>query len=346
MMSRNLTEFQRNVIVILRNNGKSWTEIAREMREKYSKTVTKRGMQYLWKKYLNTGSVRDKIRKGRPTIVSPQASRAITRICKANRLLSVHNITHTYNTSAVQNVSVSTVQKIMKKYGFRSYSAMKKPYLKLHQRLRRVFWATTYSAWGADKWRDVVFSDECIFQSYSSSNKLLIRRTSLERNNAAFIQPVMRHGPHIHVWGCFNSNGVGLLKRINGNMNAEKYQKDILHDIDIVGKCLVFPKAAFVFQHDLAPPHKAKSTQAYLKNKNIEILPWPGNSPDLNPIENIWGILKRKVRPIQHKSAEELWNEVQSEWYKLSRNLCQKIVNSMPTRLELVKTSKGHPIKY
>ena len=118
MMSRNLTELQRNVIVILRNNGKSWTEIAREMREKYSKTVTKRGMQYLWKKYLKTGSVWDKMRKGRPTIVSPQASRAITRICKANRLLSVHNITHTYNTSAVQNVSFSTVQKILKCMAF------------------------------------------------------------------------------------------------------------------------------------------------------------------------------------------------------------------------------------
>lgn len=345
-MSRNLTEFQRNVIVILRNNGKSWTEIAHELREKYSKTVTKRGMQNLWKKYKETGSVRDKIRKGRPIIVSPQASRAITRICKANRFLSVKNITHTYNTDDVQNISASTVQKILQKYGLRSFSAKKKPYLKLHQRVRRVSWARTYSTWDADKWGDVVFSDECIFQSYSSSGKLLIRRTSLENCNPTFIQPVMRHGPKVHVWGCFNSNGVGLLKRINGNMNAEKYQKEILHDIDIVGKCLVFPKPAFVFQHDLAPPHKAKTTQAFLQNKNIDVLHWPGNSPDLNPIENIWGILKRRVRPMAHKSATELWNEVQSEWYKLSHNVCKKIVFSMPKRLELVKKSKGHPIKY
>lgn len=345
-MSRNLTEFQRNVIVILRNNGMLWTEIAREMLEKYSKTVTKRGMQYVWKKYVETGSVRDKMRSGRPTIVSPQASRAIRRICRANRFLAVHNITRMYNTSSVQNVSVSTVQKILNKYGFRSYAAINKPYLKMHHRIRRLSWAKTYSSWNSDKWGDVVFSDECFFQSYSSSNKLLIRRTALEKYNPVFNQPVMGHGPSIHVWGCFNSNGVGILKRINGNMNAERYEKEILHDIDIVGKCLVFPKAAFVFQHDLAPPHKANSTQAFLKNKNIDVLPWPGNSPDLNPIENIWGILKRQLRPMKHNSAQKLWNEVQSKWYNLSRHLCQKIVFSMPKRLELVKKSKGYPIKY
>lgn len=345
-MSRNLTEFQRHAVVVLRNNGNTWNEIARELLKKYNKTVTKRGMQYLWKKYLETGSVLDRMRNGRPTIVSPQASRAITRICKANRFASLPNITCMYNTSSVRNVSVSTVQKNLKKYGFRSYAAIKKPYLKMHQRLKRLSWAKTYSSWDADKWRDVVFSDECVFQSYSSSNKLLIRRTASEKSNPAFNHPVMGHGPSIHVWGCFNSNGVGLLKRIYVNMNAERYQKDILHDLDIVGKCLVFPKTTFVFQHDLAPPHKAKSTQAFLKNKNIEVLPWPGNSPDLNPIENIWGILKQQLSPMIYNSAEDLWNEVQRKWYQLSRNLCQKLVFSMPKRLQMVKKSIGYPIKY
>ena len=69
-MSRNLTEFPRNVIVVLRNNGNTWNEIARELLEKYSKTLTKLGMQYVWNKYLETGSIRDRMRTGRPNIVS------------------------------------------------------------------------------------------------------------------------------------------------------------------------------------------------------------------------------------------------------------------------------------
>ena len=69
-MNRNLSEFQRNAIVILRNSGKSWQEIAEELRKRYNKTVTKRGMQYLWKKYKETGTIRDKTRSGRPVIAN------------------------------------------------------------------------------------------------------------------------------------------------------------------------------------------------------------------------------------------------------------------------------------
>jgi len=345
-MNRNLSEFQRNAIVILRNSGKSWQEIAEELRERYNKTVTKRGMQYLWKKYKETGTIRDKTRSGRPVILSPQGSRVIERICKRNRLLSVKSITRMYNTDVVRHVSVSTVQKILIKYGLRSYTAVQKPFLKSSQRLRRVAWAKDYMTWDTAKWGAVVFSDECVIQSYSSIRKVKIRRTASERCNPTLIQPVMRHGPKIHVWGCLTSNGVGLLKRIKGNMNAEKYQNEVINDIDIVGKCLVFPEQAFIFQQDLAPPHKAKSTHDFFKNKNIDVLPWPGNSPDINPIENVWGILKRNLTSLQINSTEALWIAVQEEWYKLSPNLCKNLIYSMPKRLQMVNKAKGYPIKY
>ena len=61
-MYRNVSEFQQNLIVILRNCAKSWTEIAQKLRAKYNKMMTKWGMQYLWKKYLETNSVIDKMR--------------------------------------------------------------------------------------------------------------------------------------------------------------------------------------------------------------------------------------------------------------------------------------------
>jgi len=83
----------------------------------------------------------------------------------------------------------------------------------------------------------------------------MIRRTSKEKYNCTLTQSVMRHLPKIHVWGCFISQGVRLLKIIHGNKNAAKYQEEILHDAHIVGKYLVYPELAFIFQYDLAPPH-------------------------------------------------------------------------------------------
>jgi len=74
--------------------------------------------------------------------------------------------------------------------------------------------------------------------------------------------------------GCFSSNGVGLLKRVIGSMNAKKYQRDIINDIVTLGECLIFPWKEFIFKQDLAPPNRAKSTQKFLERKGVEI--WDG----------------------------------------------------------------------
>ena len=50
-----------------------------------------------------------------------------------------------------------------------------------------------------------------------------------------------------------------------------------------------------IFMHDGAPCRKTKVVTSYLKNEKVEVLPWPGNSPDLNPIENLWKTLKNKI---------------------------------------------------
>ena len=59
-----------------------------------------------------------------------------------------------------------------------------------------------------------------------------------------------------------------------------------------MGQCLVFPVKEFIFQYDMAPLYRSVSTIAFLANKNVPVLDWLGNSPDANPIENLWHIMK------------------------------------------------------
>ena len=68
----------------------------------------------------------------------------------------------------------------------------------------------------------------------------------------------------------------------------------IINDIDIVARCLVFPEKNFVFQQNLVPVHWALSNCNYFKSKNIQLLYWPGNSPDVKSIESMWAYLKRQ----------------------------------------------------
>ncbi len=76
----------------------------------------------------------------------------------------------------------------------------------------------------------------------------------------------------------------------------------------------LYGDADFIFQQDLAPAHIDKATSTWFKDHGIPVLNWPANSPDLNPIENLWGIVKRKMRYARPNNAEELKATIRATW--------------------------------
>ena len=114
----------------------------------------------------------------------------------------------------------------------------------------------------------------------------------------------------MHVWGAILWEGVGPLRQLVANLNAAKYQNDIIFDISNL--CNVQKGAQQkrrIFQQDYAPAHSARSTSEFLAQKNVTVLSWPGNSPDFNPIEHAWADMARRVRRRgQPGSKEECGN--------------------------------------
>ncbi len=108
----------------------------------------------------------------------------------------------------------------------------------------------------------------------------------------------------------------------------------------------LFKDADLIFQQDLAPAHTAKSTKSWFNDHGVTVLDWPANSPDLNPIENLWGIVKRKMRDTRPNNADELKATVKETWASIPPQQCHKLITSMPRRIEAVIKAKGAPTKY
>lgn len=87
----------------------------------------------------------------------------------------------------------------------------------------------------------------------------------------------------------------------------------------------------------------------WVEENNVTTLPWPSKSPDLNPIENIWGYLVKKNYKYEFRprNREELINAIQNEWNNLEENYnMQNLISSMPRRLQNVLEKNGGSTKY
>ena len=147
-------------------------------------------------------------------------------------------------------------------------------------------------------------------------------------------------------WGGFSANGTTSLATTSHRMKSEDYQQ-VLSD-HLLPNAGGIAGRNWTFQHDNAPIHASRSTKDWLNSNSIRTMTWPSHSPDLNPMENVWGHLARQVygHGKQYESVQELKTSLQSEWGKLPPSYLSRLTNSMPDRLFSCVAAKGGYTKY
>ena len=102
----------------------------------------------------------------------------------------------------------------------------------------------------------------------------------------------------------------------------------------------------FVFQHDNDPKHTSLLAKNYLQKSKVKVIDRPAQSPDLNPIKNLWGELKQRVHARKPSNLKELEDYAKEEWASIPKEMCFKLVQNYPKRLQEVINQKGHTIDY
>ncbi len=119
------------------------------------------------------------------------------------------------------------------------------------------------------------------------------------------------------LWGCISWRGMGKLVKLEGKVNSQKYL-DMLDEyldpsVEVMGL-----GDRWIFQQDNAPIHVSKLAKAWFSRNEVNVLKdWPSQSPNLNPIEPVWGLLKKAVHKRHPRNLKQLWQYCQEEWQRL-----------------------------
>lgn len=296
-------------------------------------------------RYKNKNTLEASPKTGRPPKTSQREDRIMVRQALSDRFKSATSISRDFNEQTGKNISRKTVSRRLAAAGLHARVPVSKPLISKKNKNSRLKFAHEHVVWTDEQWAKVHFSDESKFNLFGSDGKKHVRRKAGERLSSKCVKKTLKFGGgSVMVWGMISSEGVGPLVRIYGRVNAETY-KQLLQQ-HVIESLRLSPNQPSIFMQDNAPCHKAKKVISYLEEEEIRVMDWPAQSPDLNPIENVWKMIGERAQTRNPQNQNHLWDLLKEEWEKINPEFCKKLIQSCGRRCSEVIKNKGMFTKY
>jgi len=266
---------------------------------------------------------------GRPCKIKGRETKSLITKIRHNPQLSTAKL------GVIYNCSNKTIQKKLKSLNYKKRCPRKTcsvPRTDNHVRLQ---WAKQHLM---DNWNFTIFCDESCAQLQANTVRLWCRR------GARLYKSVPKDKTKVMFWGGFAKNRKFPLIFIDGKLDSVKYCKIIQQNL--LANAKKWFGDGYRLLHDNDPKHRSKYTTKWMANKNVNTINPPPYSPQFNPIENLWRIVKLNVEKKSPKNLEELKKLLVEEWEKITNETLKNLVNSMQSRLQKTIEVKGSLIKY
>jgi hypothetical protein len=190
---------------------------------------------------------------------------------------------------------------------------------------KRLAFCKRFKSWTAKDCETFMFSDESTFAIINPRAQKVGRPSFSSRYKQKFTVVKVKHSVNVMVWACFSGQGGRgsiFFLPLKTTMNSDRYMA-LLDE-----KLFPFMQihGATHFLQDGALCHTSKKVMAFLREKRVAVMDWPGNSPDLNPIENLWSIMKKKLKE-DHTitSLNKLQDAIKKMWVQMPNDLMMKL---------------------
>ena len=292
-----------------------------------------------------------KKKSGRPRIIDTPTRKRLVDFAIASR--ANRRLSYAQQIRLAQiNCSAHTLYRMFKNEGYQRYLAKKKHLLTAEQKENRLQFAIAHLFWTIEDWFHVLWTDESYMWLGGGGFSYVTRRQD-EALHEDCIDEMTKSKHSVMVWGGFMGGEKVPLqiweKDDWGTITALSYLRHVLYPV-IIPFIIMWQAVGWpvILMEDGASAHTADISKSARQAFSVVTLIWPSWSPDLNPIEHIWGIIKKRIRerPIQPSTTAEMRVAVLEEWDKITPENLYRILATMPDRMAAVIAANGGHTKY
>jgi hypothetical protein len=337
--SQHLSEVERAAAVTLRKLGQTQAEAGVYL------ACSRKAVAHWEHTYKHTGQVHDRDRIGRPRKLTELEDSTIVMASTVQHFDTPRQLKRKLQLDVV---SLRTIDRRLIESGLPGRVAQHERKFSEEDKRKRLSFAQGYKDWTEEQWDRVIFSDEKRFCGEGFCGRVWVRRPPRKALNPEYCVDKKPHPVKVNVWGCFSGRGLGYCYVFSEHLDG-KLMKSILDEHLIPSAHLHYetePPEQWWFLQDNDPKHKSRLVKDWIHNQGIHCLDFPPYSPDLNPIENLWNDLARRVETRQAETVEQLQDVVAEEWAATSTDLLVKLAHSMPKRCQAVIDAEGGHTKY
>ena len=329
----------RKRVVLLKESGYSVKDVLKRLEEE-DIPVGRTAVFNLLGKYKKYGSVAD-LKKARP----PKKLSKEQYIFIDNAMIENDELTSRQLRDLVEErwpeikASLSTYKRARKDLGWVATRPKYCQLIREANQAKRLLWCEERVK-EKDQFQDVIWTDECSVQQ-DSHGRLCFRRVKEPRK----LKPKPKHPVKVHVWAGISCRGATQILIFTGIMTAVRYC------LILEAGLLPFIKSKFPegarFQQDNDPKHSSNYTKNFLSSSGINWWRTPAESPDLNPIENVWASLKYYLRHhFKPRDLNSLIEGILSFWKTMTPQVCRRYIKHLhkviPKVIEVNGAASGY----